>query len=313
MNGSTFQPRGKSTLLLLLIGNVLLTSCSSGIGNNVASREPISAPAGAPAQDAEATFETAQTVNEVPRSPRVNPLRASRPQLIRKAALTLVVDSLDKNIQQVSAIVSQQQGDLLGLEDQKPPNNSARHTVSMQIRVPQNQLDTTLNKLTQLGNVQSRTITAEDVADQLVDFQARLRNLQKTESTLLEIMERSGSVRDVLKVAQELSNVRQSIEQINAQLKSLQNQVAYSTITLKLEAAVSTTTPESSLGSQVQETWNTSTYSLRKFSISLLRLGIWLMVYSPYLLLLAATIYGCIKLQKSTRPITQTSEPPNVD
>lgn len=108
--------------------------------------------------------------------------------------------------------------------------------------------------------------------------------------------------------------MRQSVEQINAQLKSLQNQVAYSTITLKLEASVSTTTPERSIGSQVQETWNTSTYSLREFSISLLRLGIWLMVYSPYLLLLAAAIYGYIKLHKSpARPITQTSEPPNAD
>ena len=41
-----------------------------------------------------------------------------------------------------------------------------------------------------------------------------------------------------LKVAQELSNVRQSIEQINAQIKSLQNQIAYSTISLKLEQSV---------------------------------------------------------------------------
>jgi hypothetical protein len=180
--------------------------------------------------------------------------------------------------------------------------------------MPQNQLETTLDKLTQLGTVQSRTITAEDVADQLVDYQARLRNLQKTETTLLEIMERSGSVGDVLKVAQELSNVRQSIEQISAQFKSLQNQVASSTITLKLEADVSTTTPERSLSSQVQETWNISTYSLREFSISLLRLGIWLMVYSPYLLILVAAIYGYIKLQKSnSRSITQTPEPHKVD
>lgn len=298
MNRST-HPTAKPILMLSVLLGVLLTSCSSG-SNNVASTTSQSAPA----QDAGATSEAQ---NEVARSPRANP------QLIRKAALTLIVNSLDKSIQQVLAIVRQQQGDLLGLEDKKPLD-SARHTVSLQIRVPQKQLDTTLDQLTQLGNVQSRTITAEDVTDQLVDFQARLRNLQKTESTLLEIMERSGSVGDVLKVAQELSNVRQSIEQINAQLKSLQNQVAYSTITLKLEAAVSTTTPERSLGSQVQETWNTSTYSLREFSISLLRLGIWLMVYSPYLLLLAAAIYGYTKLQKShARPITQTSEPPHPD
>jgi LPS O-antigen subunit length determinant protein (WzzB/FepE family) len=97
-------------------------------------------------------------------------------------------------------------------------------------------------------------------------------------------------------------------------LKGLQNQVAYSTITLKLEADVSTTTPEHSLSSQVQETWNISTYSLREFSISLLRLGIWLMVYSPYLLILVAAIYGYIKLQKSnSQSITQTPEPHKVD
>jgi hypothetical protein len=300
MNRSTHSTGKPILMVSVLLGGLLLTSCSSG-SNNIASK-PIGQ--SAPAQDSGATFEAQ---NEAPRSPRASP------QLIRKAALTLIVNSLDKSIQQVLAIVRQQQGDLLGLEDKKPLD-SDRHTVSLQIRVPQNQLNTTLDKLTQLGNVQSRTITAEDVADQLVDFQARLRNLQKTESTLLKIMERSGSVGDVLKVAQELSNVRQSIEQINAQLKSLQNQVAYSTITLSLEAAVSTTTPERSLGSQVQETWNTSTYSLREFSISLLRLGIWLMVYSPYLLLLAAAIYGYTKLHKfHARPITQTSEPPHSD
>lgn len=171
-----------------------------------------------------------------------------------------------------------------------------------------------MDKLTQLGTVQSRTITVEDVADQLVDYQARLRNLRKTESTLLEIMERSGSVGDVLKVAQELSNVRQSIEQISAQINSLQNQVAYSTITLKLEAAVSTTTPERSLGAQFQETWNTSTHSVSEFTISLLRLGIWLMVYSPYLLLLVTAAYGYTRLRKSnSRSMAQAPEPPNAD
>jgi peptidoglycan hydrolase CwlO-like protein len=94
-----------------------------------------------------------------------------------------------------------------------------------------------------LGTVENRNITAADVGDRLVDFQARLTNLQKTEANLQKIMARAGSVRDVLSFAQELSNVRETIEQIDAQLKTLQNQVAYSTITLNLEAAVSSTIP----------------------------------------------------------------------
>ncbi|MBW4641240.1 MAG: DUF4349 domain-containing protein [Gloeocapsa sp. UFS-A4-WI-NPMV-4B04] len=307
MNGSA-DPRHKHALLLsALLGGVVLTSCETGMENRV------SAPPSAPAILSQKTASTANLVDEAQRQPQFEP-QVSRTQLIKKAALTLVVNSLDKSIQEVLAIAKQHQGDLLGLEDQKSPNNSARHTVSIQIRVPQNQLDTTLDKLTTLGSVQSRTITAEDVADQLVDNQARLRNLQKTESTLLGIMQRSGSVGDVLKVAQELSNVRQSIEQINAQLKSLQNQIAYSTITLKLEAAVSTTTSQRSLNSEVQETWNNSTYSLREFSFGLLRLGIWLIVYSPYLLLFGATIYGYTRLRKpNSRSINQVSEPPNTD
>lgn len=127
-------------------------------------------------------------------------------------------------------------------------------------------------------------------------------------------MERSGSVGDVLKVAQELSNVRQSIEQISAQLKSLQNQVAYSTITLNLEAAFASTTPQPPLSSQIQETWAKSTHSLSEFTVSLLRLGIWLMVYSPYLLILAAAAYGYNRLRRSnSRLLTPAPEPLNSD
>lgn len=273
------HPKSKHALLLtVLLGGIALTSCQASVNNKTS------------APTANSVAEAPQDVGTLAQTQQ--PEKISRPQLIKKAALTLVVESLDKSIPEVLAIALQQQGDLLELQDQKPLNNSDRHTASMQIRVPQNQLDITLDKLTDLGTVQSRTITAEDVADQLVDYQARLRNLQKTESTLLGIMQRSGSVGDVLKVAQELSNVRQSIEQINASLKSLQNQIAYSTITLKLEAAVSTTPDARSFNSQIQETWNDSTYSLKEFSIGLLRLGIWLIVYSPYLALLGAAIYG---------------------
>ncbi len=118
MNRSTHSISKPILMVSVLLGGLLLTSCSSG-SNNVASREPISQ--SAPAQDAGAAFETQ---NEVPRSPRASP------QLIRKAALTLIVNSLDKSIQQVLSIIRQQQGDLLGLEDKKPID-SDRHTVSI--------------------------------------------------------------------------------------------------------------------------------------------------------------------------------------
>ena len=234
---------------------------------------------------------------------------ATRPQLIKKAELSVVVKSIDATTKSVTNIVEKQQGDILGFQNQKPPDSSVRQTASVEIRVPQERLENTLEALAKLGTVENRSLTAEDVTEQLVDSEARLRNLRKSEEMVLKIMERSGSVGDVLKASQELSNIRESIERIDAQLKSLRNQVAYSTITLTLEAAVSAQqTPEPSLGLRVQETWGKATHSVGELTLGLFGLGIWLLAYSPYLLLIAAAVYGFNRFKKH-QSVTKTQEP----
>ncbi|WP_229486500.1 DUF4349 domain-containing protein [Nostoc favosum] len=47
------------------------------------------------------------------------------------------------------------------------------------------------------------------MGDRLVDFQARLTNLQKTEANLQKIMDRAGSVRDVQR---QLGRIRPRLE-----------------------------------------------------------------------------------------------------
>ncbi len=126
-------------------------------------------------------------------------------------------------------------------------------------------------------------------------------------------MDKSGSVKDILSVAQELSKVREQIERITAQLKSLQNQVAYSTITLNLEAAVSSTSNQPGLPSQVQDAWNNSTSSFGAFTVGLMKLGIWLIVYSPYLLILVAVGYFLKRRFRSSQPLAQTPRSRNSD
>jgi len=221
------------------------------------------------------------------------------PQLIKKAQLSVVVKSIDASTKSITEIVKKQQGDVLGFQNQKPPDSSIRQTATLEIRVPQAKLETTLDALAKLGSVQNRGLTAQDVTTQLVDNDARLRNLRKSEEVVLKIMERSGSVGDVLKAAQELSNIRESIERIDAELKSLRNQVAYSTISLTLEAAVSAQQdPEPSLGLQAQETWGKATHSVGELTLGLFGLGIWMLAYSPYFLLIGTAVYGFNRFRK---------------
>ena len=123
-------------------------------------------------------------------------------------------------------------------------------------------------------------------------------------------MDRSGSVGDVLKVSQELSNVRDSIEQATAQLSALQNRVAYSTINLNLQEAIAGNLPNQSTAIQIQETWNNATRSIGKLTVDLLQLGIWLLVYSPYWLLLVGIGYV---VHSRLRPRSPSAQTPDLD
>lgn len=299
-------PRQSALFMSALVGGAIFTSCAAA-PDNVASK--VLPPSVLENQVASQAAISADTTGNVAANPETPSVPRNRPQLIKKAAMTVVVDSVDKSIDAVTKIITKQQGDLISLNERQPTKSSSRHTASIQLRIPQNLLEATIEELTKLGTVENRNITAEDVSNQLVDFQARLTNLRKTEANLQKIMDKAGSVRDVLSVAQELSNVRQTIEQIDAQLKSLQNQVAYSTITLNLEAAVSSASPQRAVNSQIYETWNNSTQSLASFTVGLLKLGIWLIVYSPYVLILAAGVYGLHRWRRNHPPrLNQSSE-----
>lgn len=303
---------GRSLLLTLggLSSVLVLASCASQPAiHKMQTQVETSAPA-APAQMADTA---ANPMGNVAKSPvKTAQVPAARPQLIKNAEISLVVKSVDEGMQRVSELVKQQQGDLLSFQDQRPRDGNTPRKMSLQIRVPQAQLESTLEALAKLGNLQSRSLQAEDVSSQLVDYQARLKNLRRSESVLLGIMERSGSVGDVLRAAQELSQVRESIEQIDAQLTNLRNRVAYSTIRLSLAEAIAATPPERNVSNQLQQTWNRSTRSLANFSVGMLKLMIWLLVYSPYLLpLVIAAIFFYNRSRRMTLRRSSQEPPAN--
>jgi hypothetical protein len=229
-----------------------------------------------------------------------------RPQLIKSADISIQVKSIEDTTKAISDLVKQQQGDILELQDFRSGNSGIAQSVSLKLRIPQERLDSVLETIAQLGIVKGRSLKAEDVSNQLVDLQARLKNLRQTELQLQEILKQTGSVGDVLKVTQELSRVREMIEQIDAQLTNLKNQVAYSTIHVTLSSAIATIPPQSDLGTQIQNTWNSATSSLVGVSISLLKLAIWLLVYCPYWLIPLA-IY--LFLRRRRRQLPQVQKP----
>lgn len=224
----------------------------------------------------------------VPRPKAITPRpRSARgpSQLIRTANLNIEVTDVSKTLRAATSITEGQLGDVIGLNDETPSSDNAVHTGTMSIRVPQYRFEQTLDALGALGKVKSKSVNAQDVSDQLVDAQARLRNLRRTEADILKIMDRSGNIEQVLNVTQQLGSVREQIEQLDAQIQGMQYQVAYSTVNITFSSPVVVNVPTgfAILG----EAWKSALATLRDFTVSLLSLGLWLLAFSPYIVVLA--------------------------
>lgn len=206
-------------------------------------------------------------------------------QLIRTANLSIEVKEVSKALQTATRIADEQLGDVISLNDETPESPADGHSATMEVRVPQSRFGETLGLLGKLGTVTSQSTNAQDASDRIVDASARLRNLRRTERDMLGIMDRSGSIDQVLEVTQQLSSVREQIEQLDATLQNMKGQVAYSTIDIALSSPPIVTAP--SVSRLLGSTWSAALASLRDFTVSLLSVGLWLVAFSPYIAVLA--------------------------
>jgi hypothetical protein len=101
---------------------------------------------------------------------------------------------------------------------------------SLTVRVPSSSFDQAMRDLSGLGTVRSRSISGQDVTNEYVDLNARLRTWQAQEAVLLRLMRRATSVEATLRVQSNLQDVQFRIEQIKGQLRVLQNQTQLATI-----------------------------------------------------------------------------------
>jgi Domain of unknown function (DUF4349) len=205
------------------------------------------------------------------------------PQLVKTAELSLRLDSIDKAMVQLRQIVRSKQGDIYNFQDDRLPENGRNHQATLMLKVPSTALENTLAEIAKLGRVESQGIKSDDVSQQLVDTDARLKNLRQQEDLTRKIMDRSGSVKDILTVSKELAAIRDQIERLDATVKNLRQQVAYSTINLRLEESQSTLPIGDAFGVQVQETWKNSTHAAGSLGTNLALGLLWLIPFAPFI------------------------------
>ena len=108
-------------------------------------------------------------------------------------------------------------------------------------RIPSDRWEDALADLRVLGGLTTKIVSeqtqAVEVTSQVVDLEARIRNLQASETAFQGIAAKATKISDVLEIQSQLTNVRGEIEQLQAQLKDLNDRASYATVTRPLQRA----------------------------------------------------------------------------
>ena len=172
-------------------------------------------------------------------------------KIISTGSLSIEVESVDTAVSEVRHIAE----DLGGfLQHISSSGGRDRQHANLTIRVPQAAFFTAIDRIETLGVVESRSVGSDDVSEQFIDLEARLKSALREEESLLSLLERATTVSEILTIERELSRVRSEIERLQGQLSFLERRVELATISLSLfSPGESTVPPTASLAIEVSD------------------------------------------------------------
>jgi|GEM_PF-897792 len=158
----------------------------------------------------------------------------------------------------------------------------------MTIRVLPARFSALLNSLNGLGALESKTLSTDDVTAEHADVSARLRTKRALEQRYVALLSQAKKVSDILEIEEKIGEARGDIEATESRLKTLNDQVGYSTITLTYFQNLPLSTPDApvlSFGSRLAQSFYGGWELLTDLTLALI--SAW-----PLLLLGAAGIWA---------------------
>ncbi len=285
----------KNKLVVILFLS-LLTSCASAeksgnlAANSAPNRRATPAAADQTAGATSPNSPAAQQVslNEVENAQNQSAVAARK--IIRHADLQLEIDSPETAQQKITAIAESKNGFVV--ESTQSTSDSAaavRDTVTMTVRVPAEKFAETLDEIRKTGSrVVGETVKGDDVTEEFIDVEARLKAQKALEAQFLEIMKQSRSVEEALKVQRELSAVRSEIERVEGRLKFLENQTAFSTVKIRMQTPAAISASSSGFFSQLRRSVGSGFEAALNFVLGFVTVAI---AVVPFLLLVVLPVF----------------------
>ena len=267
----------KNIVALLLVA-LLLTGCAAkGIAEDSADygTKDMIAETGA-AMDSEAVM--------MPESPNAT-VETGRKWIVTMD-LSVETQDLDAALTQLSDQIGQFDGYVQDQNVYNGSNYSGRRyrSANLTVRIPVAKTEEFTAQVGNICHVVSQNKQQEDVTLTYVATESRLNALKTEETRLLELLAQAEDMSDLLQIEARLTDVRYELESVTTQLRVLENQVDYATISLNIDEVRDYTDTE-----EEKTVWQRISGgfvdSLKGIGTGALELAIWTLANLPYLVL----------------------------
>jgi len=160
-------------------------------------------------------------------------------KIIRNADITIEVPSTTDTQHLVTSIAEAHGGFVATSEaKQRESNDPAQRTLDIKliVRVPSDQFGRAFDEIKKLaGNTPAEQVTSQDVTEDFIDLEARIKTQKALEVQFLEIMRQAHKIEDALEVQRQIAEVRTDIEKLEGRKRFLENRSSLSTINVNIQ------------------------------------------------------------------------------
>ncbi|MDI6832017.1 MAG: DUF4349 domain-containing protein [Actinomycetota bacterium] len=166
------------------------------------------------------------------------------------------------------------------VEDESSSRDGDGYThATLTLRVPADRFDELLGEVSSLGEVTSSQVKTQDVSEEYVDLESRLRHLQAQEQFYLTLISRAQTIQEMISIREHLDSIQLEKEQVQGRMNFLDKQVGFSTLTLSVD--------ETSSEGGGEGFWDRVGEAFKSFGRGMKKLAVGFFYALPYLLILA--------------------------
>lgn len=156
----------------------------------------------------------------------------SERKLIKEGEIEFETDNLDAAREDIYTAVDEFKG---YIASEQVFNSPGRTTNTLTVRVPAADFDSFLAAASRSAQrLERKNIRVNDVTEEYLDVEARLKTKQELEARYRSLLSEAKNVSEILEIERELNLVRSEVESMEGRMKFLNNQVAFSTLSISM-------------------------------------------------------------------------------